>query len=163
MEQISQKTKWKLREDLLYKQSCKKDPHSWVGQKEKTKKKRNQDRTGPAPPGGGSKRGNISSPWEVLSPSGRSAGRGRELWWPGLCLRGLCGCWLANNQDKERPVLIAAKSPHFLAWKASLLVHLVVKCWTLSFNRMTWEEYWVSFTETAQRDWDVAITVSVHK
>ena len=38
----------------------------------------------------------------------RSSGINRELEWPGLCLRGVCGCWLASRQGRERPALMFA-------------------------------------------------------
>ena len=70
----------------------------------------------------------------------RSSGINRELEWPGLCLRGVCGCWLARRQGRERPALIAVTLSHFPAWNAYLLVHAVDGCWTSGFSKGTWGE-----------------------
>ena len=70
MEQFSQKTNWKLAEDLLYNQSCKEDSH--VTRQDKKKKKKN---TKP-----------LGWDWCWL---GRPLGHIEELEGPGLCPQGV--------------------------------------------------------------------------
>ena len=52
-------------------------------------------------------------PWGAFLPAERQTGTDRGLEGLRLCLQGLCLCWLASNQDGERPGLMAAALSHF--------------------------------------------------
>ena len=76
VEQFSQKTNWKLAEDLFYNQSCKKDLHiTWQDGGKKA------FRTGLAPLGGICEGGKVhtgrTSPWGAPLPAMKSARTGR--------------------------------------------------------------------------------------
>lgn len=125
---------WKLAEDLLHSQSCKKDPHI-TGRITK----RHWNRTS-AP---GKELWKKKSPYRWPLPLGKTLhwlggpfGQIEDLEGRGLCPWGVCMCWLVSCRDRERLALMAATSMHFptlYVLQVELLVHWVDSCWNLGF------------------------------
>lgn len=118
----SQNTNWKLAEECLYNQNCKKVPYvNFVRWKERTI--REGIRLKPVPLGGSCERGKGPSTWEYLLAQ-RSAGTSRKMEWLRICSRGRYeeGMGAARQCTEGLAQMVPAMSLHFPAHEAFLPV-----------------------------------------
>lgn len=118
----SQNTNWKLAEECLYNQNCKKVPYvNFVRWKERTIKE--GIRLKPVPLRGSCERGKGPSTWEPLLAQG-PAGTSRKMEWLRICSRGGYeeGMGAARQCTEGLVQTVPAMSLHFPAHEAFLQV-----------------------------------------